>query len=188
MPKMDKKQAQQNCTPSHSSVTNIQRTLYIILATLSLFFTIISVIHFLINDKTTQTIIQILAYILGIAIGIILFLIAHNQSKTNHSSGIIMIIFLYFTIPAYLIGIAYFSKIPMDAGAALGYLIPLVYAFYEKLSKSKENDIQENTSPPSSAFVQKNSLHLFRTIPPYPFKIITIPPYPFRIILIPFIM
>ena len=155
MPKMDKKQAQQNCTPSHSSVTNIQRTLYIILATLSLFFTIISVIHFLINDKTTQTIIQILAYILGIAIGIILFLIAHNQSKTNHSSGIIMIIFLYFTIPAYLIGIAYFSKIPMDAGAALGYLIPLVYAFYEKLSKSKENDIQENTSPPSSAFVQK---------------------------------
>ena len=72
-----------------------------------------------------------------------------------------MIIFLYFTIPAYLIGIAYFSKIPMDAGAALGYLIPLVYAFYEKLSKSKENDIQENTSPPSSAFVQKKIPYIY---------------------------
>ena len=68
-----------------------------------------------------------------------------------------MIIFLYFMIPAYLIGIAYFSKIPMDAGAALGYLIPLVYAFYEKLSKSKENDTQENTSAPSPGFIQENS-------------------------------
>ena len=157
MSNIDNKLDQQNCTPSHSSATNIQRTLYISLVALILFFTFISAIHFLVNDKTIQTIIQIIAYISGIAIGIILFLIAHNQSKTNHSSGIMMIIFLYFMIPAYLIGIAYFSKIPMDAGAALGYLIPLVYAFYEKLSKSKENDTQENTSAPSPGFIQENS-------------------------------
>lgn len=157
MSKMGNKPDQQNCTPSHSSATNIQRPLYIPLVILSLFFTIISITHLFTSDKNLQAIIQVAAYISGITIAIILFLIAHNQRKTNHSTGLIRIIFLYFVLPAFLIGIAFFSKIPLDAGAVFGIIIPLAYAFYEKLGKSKEIDIQENASAPSPRFIQENS-------------------------------
>lgn len=157
MSKMGNKPDQQNCTPSHSSATNIQRPLYIPLVILSLFFTIISITHLFTSDKNLQAIIQVAAYISGITIAIILFLIAHNQRKTNHSTGLMRIIFLYFVLPAFLIGIAFFSKIPLDAGAVFGIIIPLAYAFYEKLGKSKEIDIQENASAPSPRFIQENS-------------------------------
>ena len=157
MSKMGNKPDQQNCIPSHSSATNIQRPLYIPLVILSLFFTIISITHLFTSDKNLQAIIQVAAYISGITIAIILFLIAHNQRKINHSTGLMRIIFLYFVLPAFLIGIAFFSKIPLDAGAVFGIIIPLAYAFYEKLGKSKEIDIQENASAPSPRFIQENS-------------------------------
>lgn len=110
MSKMGNKPDQQNCTPSHSSATNIQRPLYIPLVILSLFFTIISITHLFTSDKNLQAIIQVAAYISGITIAIILFLIAHNQRKTNHSTGLMRIIFLYFVLPAFLIGIAFFPR------------------------------------------------------------------------------
>lgn len=157
MSKMDNKPDQQSCTPSHSSATNIQRPLYISLTILSLIFISISATHFLVNDKTLQTIIQVIAYILGTAIGITLFLTAHNQRKTNHPNGLKIMIFLYIAFPAFLLGIAYFSKIIGDAGAILGSVITVALVFYEKSGKSKEIDIQENTSTPSPAFIQENS-------------------------------
>lgn len=154
---MDNKPDQQNCIPSRSSATNIQHPLYISLTILSLIFISISAVHFLVNDKTLQTIIQVIAYILGTAIGIILFLIAHHQRKTNHPHGLKIMIFLYIAFPALLLGIAYFFKIIGDVGAVLGFVITVALVFYEKLGKSKESDIQENPSNSSPKFVQENS-------------------------------
>lgn len=154
---MDNKPDQQNCIPSRSSATNIQHLLYISLTILSLIFISISAVHFLVNDKTLQTIIQVIAYILGTAIGIILFLIAHHQRKTNHPHGLKIMIFLYIAFPALLLGIAYFFKIIGDVGAVLGFVITVALVFYEKLGKSKESDIQENPSNSSPKFLQENS-------------------------------
>lgn len=157
MSKTDNKQAQQNYGHSSSLATRIQRHLYISLTVLSLIFTSISAAHFFINDKAFQTAIQVIAYILGLTIGIILFLIAHNQRKTNHQNGLIMMISLYVILPAILLLIAYHSKILGDVGTILGIAITATLAFYEKSGKSKEFDIQENDSTPSPKFVQKNS-------------------------------
>ena len=157
MPNIDNKQAQQNRALFRSSTPNIQRPLYISLTFLSLIFISISVTHFFVNDKNLQAIIQAIAYLLGVTIGVILFLIAHNQRKTNHINGLKMMIFLYIALPALLLGIAYFFKILGDMGAGLGIAITVALAFYEKLGKTKESDMQEKTSTSSPEFTQENS-------------------------------
>lgn len=154
---MDDKKTQQSSTRFRSLSIFIQHHPYISLTIPSLIFISISVAHSLVNDKTFQTALQVIAYILGMIIGIILFLIAHNQRKTNHQNGLMMMISLYVILPAILLLIAYHSKILGDVSAILGIAITVALAFYEKLGKSKEINAQENISLPSPEFIQENS-------------------------------
>ena len=156
---MDDKKTQQSSTRFHSLSTFIQHHPYISLIIPSLIFISISVIHFFTIDKTFQTTLQAIAYILGLIIVIILFLIAHNQRKADSSK--IDLIFLCGIFLATLLGFAYFSKIIGDISAIIigiaSIAVQIALPLYAKTGKSEESDIQENTSPPSSVFVQKNS-------------------------------
>lgn len=154
---MDDKKTQRSSTCFRPLSTFIQHHPYISLTIPSLIFISISIAHSLVNDKIFQTVLQVIAYILGLTIGIILFLIAHNQHKTNHQNGLTMMISLYVILPAILLLIAYHSKILGDVSAILGIVITIALAFYEKLGKNKEFDIQEDNSAPSPKFIQNNS-------------------------------
>ena len=155
MSQTDNKQAQQNYGRFHSLVTLIQRHPYISLATPSLILIITSIAHLLVNDKTLQTIFQVIVYISGIIIGAILFLIADNQRKADSSK--INLIFLCGIYPATLLGFVYFSKIIGDTSAIFGIAFQIALAIYAKTGKSKESNIQENLSNPSTKFIQENS-------------------------------
>lgn len=159
MSKTDNKQAQQNYGRFHSLATHIQHHPYISLTIPSLIFIAISVTHFLISDKTLQTIIQVIAYILGLIIVIILFSIVDNQRKADSSK--INLIFLSGIFPAILFGFAYFSKIIGDITAIIigiaGIATQILIALHTKTGKSEESDIQENLSDPSPEFIQENS-------------------------------
>ena len=111
--------------------------------------------HLLVNDKTLQTIFQVIVYISGIIIGAILLLIADNQHKADSSK--INLVLLYGVYPAALLGFVYFSKIIGDASAIFGIAVQIALAIYAKTSKSKESDVQENLSNPSPKFIQENS-------------------------------
>ena len=156
---MDDKKTQQSSTRFHSLSTFIQHHPYISLIIPSLIFISISVIHFFTIDKIFQTTLQAIAYILGLIIVMILFLIAHNQRKADSSK--IDLIFLCGMFLATLLGFAYFSKIIGDISAIIigiaSIAVQIALPLYAKTGKSEESDIQENTSPPSSVFVQKNS-------------------------------
>lgn len=159
MSKTDNKQAQQNHGRFHSLATHIQHHPYISLTIPSLIFIAISVTHFLISDKTLQTIIQVIAYILGLIIVIILFVIAHNQRKADSSK--IDLIFLCGISLATLLGFAYFSKMIGDISAIIigiaSIAVQITLPLYAKTGKSKESDTQENLSDPSPKFSQENS-------------------------------
>lgn len=155
MSQTDNKQAQQNYGRFHSLVTLIQRHPYISLATPSLILIITSIAHLLVNDKTLQTIFQVIVYISGIIIGAILFLIADNQRKADSSK--INLIFLCGIYPATLLGFVYCSKIIGDTSAIFGIAFQIALAIYAKTGKSKESNIQENLSNPSTKFIQENS-------------------------------
>lgn len=152
---MDDKKTQQSSTHFRSLSTFIQRHPYISLIIPSLIFISISVIHLLVNDKTLQTIFQVIVYISGIIIGAILLLIADNQHKADSSK--INLVLLYGVYPATLLGFVYFSKIIGDASAIFGIAVQIALAIYAKTSKSKESDVQENLSNPSPKFIQENS-------------------------------
>ena len=156
---MDDKKTQQSSTRFHSLSTFIQHHPYISLIIPSLIFIFISVIHFFTIDKTFQTIIQVIAYILGLIIVIILFSIADNQRKADSSK--INLIFLSGIFPAILFGFAYFSKIIGDITAIIigiaGIATQILIALHTKTGKSEESDIQENLSDPSPEFIQENS-------------------------------
>lgn len=152
---MDDKKTQQSSTRFRSLSTFIQHHPYISLIIPSLIFISISVTHLLVNDKTLQTIFQVIVYISGIIIGAILLLIADNQRKADSSK--INLIFLYGICPAVLLGFVYFSKIIGDASAVFGIAVQIALAIYAKTGKSKESDVQENLSNPSPKFIQENS-------------------------------
>lgn len=152
---MDDKKTQQSSTRFRSLSTFIQHHPYISLIIPSLIFISISVTHLLVNDKTLQTIFQVIVYISGIIIGAILLLIADNQRKADSSK--INLIFLYGICPAVLLGFVYFSKIIGDASAVFGIAVQIALAIYAKTGKSKESDAQENLSNPSPKFIQENS-------------------------------
>ena len=156
---MDDKKTQQSSTRFHSLSTFIQHHPYISLIIPSLIFIFISVIHFFTIDKTFQTTLQAIAYILGLIIVIILFLIAHNQRKADSSK--INLIFLCGIFLATLLGFAYFSKMIGDISAIIigiaSIAVQIALPLYAKTGKSKESDIQENLSDPSSKFIQENS-------------------------------
>lgn len=152
---MDDKKTQQSSTHFRSLSTFIQRHPYISLIIPSLIFISISVMHLLVNDKTLQTIFQVIVYISGIIIGAILLLIADNQHKADSSK--INLVLLYGVYPAALLGFVYFSKIIGDASAIFGIAVQIALAIYAKTSKSKESDVQENLSNPSPKFIQENS-------------------------------
>lgn len=152
---MDDKKTQQSSTRFRSLSTFIQHHPYISLIIPSLIFISISVTHLLVNDKTLQTIFQVIVYISGIIIGAILLLIADNQRKADSSK--INLIFLYGICPAALLGFVYFSKIIGDASAVFGIAVQIALAIYAKTGKSKESDVQENLSNPSPKFIQENS-------------------------------
>lgn len=152
---MDDKKTQQSSTRFRSLSTFIQRHPYISLIIPSLIFISISVTHLLVNDKTLQTIFQVIVYISGIIIGAILLLIADNQHKSDSSK--INLVFVYGVCPAILLGFVYFSKIIGDASAIFGIAVQIALAIYAKTSKSKESDVQENLSNPSPKFIQENS-------------------------------
>lgn len=152
---MDDKKTQQSSTRFRSLSTFIQRHPYISLIIPSLIFISISVTHLLVNDKTLQTIFQVIVYISGIIIGAILLLIADNQHKADSSK--INLVFVYGVCPAILLGFVYFSKIIGDASAIFGIAVQIALAIYAKTSKSKESDVQENLSNPSPKFIQENS-------------------------------
>ena len=159
MSKTDNKQAQQNHGRFHSLATHIQHHPYISLTIPSLIFIAISVTHLLISDKTLQTIIQVIAYILGLIIVIILFVIAHNQRKADSSK--IDLIFLCGISLATLLGFAYFSKMIGDISAIIigiaSIAVQIALPLYAKTGKSKESEIQENLSDSSPKFSQENS-------------------------------
>lgn len=156
---MDDKKTQQSSTRFHSLSTFIQHHPYISLIIPSLIFISISVIHFFTIDKTFQTTLQAIAYILGLIIVIILFLIAHNQRKADSSK--IDLIFLCGIFLATLLGFAYFSKIIGDISAIIigiaSIAVQIALPLYAKTGKNEESDIQENLSDPSSKFIQENS-------------------------------
>ena len=152
---MDDKKTQQSSTRFCSLSTFIQHHPYISLIIPSLIFISISATHLLVNDKTLQTIFQVIVYISGIIIGAILLLIEDNQRKADSSK--INLIFLYGIYPATLLGFVYFSKIIGDASAIFGISVQIALAIYAKTGKSKESDIQENLSNPSPKFIQENS-------------------------------
>lgn len=152
---MDDKKTQQSSTRFRSLSTFIQHHPYISLIIPSLIFISISVTHLLVNDKTLQTIFQVIVYISGIIIGAILLLIADNQRKADSSK--INLVSLYGVYPAVLLGFLYFSKIIGDASAIFGIAVQIVLAIYAKTSKSKESDLQENLTNPSPKFIQENS-------------------------------
>lgn len=156
---MDDKKTQQSSTRSHSLSTSIQHHPYISLIIPSLIFISISAIHFFTIDKTFQTTLQAIAYILGLIIVIILFLIAHNQRKADSSK--IDLIFLCGIFLAILLGFAYFSKIIGDISAIIigiaSIAVQIALLLYAKTGKSKESDTQENLSNPSPEFIQENS-------------------------------
>lgn len=152
---MDDKKTQQSSTRFRSLSTFIQHHPYISLIIPSLIFISISVTHLLVNDKTLQTIFQVIVYISGIIIGAILLLIADNQRKADSSK--INLIFLYGICPAVLLGFVYFSKIIGDASAVFGIAVQIALAIYAKTGKSKESDVQENLSNPSPKFIHENS-------------------------------
>mgnify|MGYP000104599840 CR=1 FL=1 len=156
---MDDKKTQQSSTRFHSLSTFIQHHPYISLIIPSLIFISISVIHFFTIDKTFQTTLQAIAYILGLIIVITLFLIAHNQRKADSSK--IDLIFLCGIFLATLMGFAYFSKIIGDISAIIigiaSIAVQIALPLYAKTGKNEESDIQENLSDPSSKFIQENS-------------------------------
>ena len=158
---MDDKKTQQSSTRFHSLSTFIQHHPYISISLIipSLIFISISVIHFFTIDKTFQTILQAIAYILGLIIVIFLFLIAHNQRKADSSK--IDLIFLCGIFLATLLGFAYFSKMIGDISAIIigiaSIAVQIALPLYAKTGKSEESDIQGNLSDPSPKFIQENS-------------------------------
>ena len=158
---MDDKKTQQSSTRFHSLSTFIQHHPYISISLIipSLIFISISVIHFFTIDKTFQTTLQAIAYILGLIIVIILFLIADNQRKADSSK--IDLIFLYGIFLATLLGFAYFSKMIGDISAIIigiaSIAVQIALPLYAKTGKSEESDIQGNLSDPSPKFIQENS-------------------------------
>lgn len=158
---MDDKKTQQSSTRFHSLSTFIQHHPYISISLIipSLIFISISVIHFFTIDKTFQTTLQAIAYILGLIIVIILFLIAHNQRKADSSK--IDLIFLCGIFLATLLGFAYFSKMIGDISAIIigiaSIAVQIALPLYAKTGKSEESDIQGNLSDPSPKFIQENS-------------------------------
>lgn len=158
---MDDKKTQQSSTRFHSLSTFIQHHPYISISLIipSLIFISISVIHFFTIDKTFQTTLQAIAYILGLIIVIILFLIADNQRKADSSK--IDLIFLCGIFLATLLGFAYFSKMIGDISAIIigiaSIAVQIALPLYAKTGKSEESDIQGNLSDPSPKFIQENS-------------------------------